>query len=64
MLKWVSIKLGWCFCEVACWWFKVMDHPIEDEHWKWWHYFTFFMGSIPMMIGCFFYGIAGEKLDE
>jgi len=38
-----------------------MDHPIEDEQWRWWHYLTFFAGSIPLAIACFFYQIADKK---
>ena len=64
LVRWVFERLGWIFCEFAFWWFDVLDHPIDDEKWRWWHYLTFFAGSIPMMFGCFFYKIAGEEKDE
>lgn len=64
MWKIAARKIGWLFCEIAFRWFDFFNYPLEDYKWRWYHYMSYLLGSIPMVIGCFFYGIAGEKRDE
>lgn len=48
--------LGNLFCGFAHRWFFIFDGPWDDTPWTARNYLAFFAGSIPMIIGCLFYG--------
>jgi len=63
--------LGYMFCEFSFRWFNVVDVPVSDDCWKWYHHAIFFIGSKSYLTGCYFYNIgdfnkfdSGEDISE
>ena len=55
---------GSIFCEFASRWFFIFDGPWDNKPWTLRNYLAFFIGSIPMIIGCLFYGLVDEVINE